>query len=151
MSATVTGRVPASYWIVTALGLVWNGYGAFDYLMTRLRNMDFLTAAAGSPETAQEMLAMIDAMPWWAQMLWGLGVWSSVLGSVLMVARSRHAVPAFLVSLIAAVLSFAYQSTLTMPAALDTPAMQVMPAVILGVIALLWFYCRRCAARGTLR
>lgn len=151
METDVRGKVPASYWVIAVLGAIWNGYGAVDYLMSKLRNMDFLIAATGSAEAANQMLAMLDAMPLWAQVLWGLGVWGSVAGSALMLVRSRHAVTAFLVSLLAAALSFVYQATLTMPAALDTPAMKIMPFFILGVIALLLWYCRRCRDRGWLR
>lgn len=151
MNAINAGKVPTSYWVVTGLGLLWNAYGGVDYLMTKLRNMDFLIGVAGSEATAKEMLAMIEGMPVWAHALWGLGVWASVLGSVLMLMRSRHAVSVFLVSLIAAALSFAYQATLTVPAALDGPMMKIMPLVILGAIALLWRYCRKSTQQGLLR
>lgn len=144
-------KVPLSFWVVAGLGLLWNAFGGYDYLMTKLRNMDYLTSVAGSPETANAMLAMIEGMPTWAHFLWGLGVWSSVAGSLLMLARSRHAATAFLVSLAAAALSFAYQATLTMPPGLDSAAMKIMPLFILGVIAFLWWYCRNEAKKGTLR
>lgn len=144
-------KVPLSFWIVSGLGLLWNAFGGYDYLMTKMRNMDYLASAAGSEANAKTMLAMIEAMPIWAHALWGLGVWSSVAGSLLMLARSRHAVTAFLVSLVAAALSFAYQATLDVPPELDSPAMKVMPLVILGVIAFLWWYCRNEARKGTLR
>ncbi len=151
VDANAGGKVPLSFWVVAVLGLVWNGFGAFDYLKTRMRDMEYLTSVTGSESLAGEMLAMIDTMPLWAQALWGLGVWSSVLGSILMLIRSRYAVSAFLLSLVTAALSFAYQATLTMPAGLDTIAMKIMPFFILGVIAFLWWYCRRCAQQGLLR
>jgi hypothetical protein len=144
-------KVPVTYWIIALLSLIWNGFGGVDYLMTKLRNMDYLTSMVGTPELAQQMLAMIEGMPVWAHVLWGLGVWSSVLGSLLLLGRSRHAVVVFLVSLVAAGLSFAYQATLTMPAGLDSPAMKVMPLVILAAIVLQWWWARRKAADGTLR
>jgi hypothetical protein len=144
-------KVPLSFWIVSGLGLLWNAFGGYDYLMTKMRNMEYLASAAGSEANAQAMLAMIEGMPIWAHFLWGLGVWSSVAGSLLMLARSRHAVTAFLVSLVAAALSFAYQATLNMPPGLDSAMMKIMPLVILGAIAFLWWYCRNETAKGTLR
>lgn len=152
MNDSVTGAKPgAAYWIVGAVSLLWNGFGGYDYLMSKLRNMDYLTSAVGGDGAlAQQMLDMLDAMPVWAHFLWGLGVWSSVLGSVLLLMRSRHAVPVFMVSLIAAALSFAYQFTLTKPAGLDTPVMKVMPLVILAGIVLQWWWARRSAAKGWL-
>lgn len=144
-------KVPVTYWIVALLSLAWNSFGAVDYLMTKLRNMDYLTSAVGTPELAQEMLALVEAMPLWAHALWGLGVWSSILGSLLLLGRSRHAPLVFLISLVSAALSFAYQATLTMPAALDTPMMKAMPLVIVGAIVLQWWWARRKTADGTLR
>lgn len=144
-------KVPVTYWIVALLSLAWNSFGAVDYLMTKLRNMDYLTSAVGTPELAQEMLALVEAMPLWAHALWGLGVWSSILGSLLLLGRSRHAPLVFLISLVSAALSFAYQATLTMPAALDTPMMKAMPLVIVGAIVLQWWWAQRKTADGTLR
>ncbi|MEQ1543151.1 MAG: hypothetical protein ABL926_12955 [Novosphingobium sp.] len=141
------GKVPTSYWVVTGLGLLWNSFGAYDYVMTRMRNADYLKSA-GDP---QAILAWIDSFPIWAQIGWGLGVWGSFLGSVLMVLRSRHAASAFLVSLLGAIVSFGYQFTHTPPAALDTTAGKVIPLVIMAVVAVLWRYCRKSAQQGLLR
>jgi hypothetical protein len=147
-----TAKVPTSHWIVAAVSLLWNGFGGYDYTMSKLRNLDYVAGAVGGDRAlAQQMLDMLDSMPVWAHFLWGLGVWSSVLGSVLLLIRSRHAASVFAVSLVAAALSFAYQMTLTMPAGLDSPMMKVMPLVILGAIALQWWYARRAAARGLLK
>ncbi len=139
------------FWVLAGLSLLWNGFGGYDYLMSKLRNMDYLLGVTGDRALAEQMLAMLDAMPIWAHALWGLGVWSSVLGSILLLVRSRHAPAVFLVSLIAAALSFAYQLTLTMPPELDSPEMKIMPLFILGAIALQWWWARRKVADATLR
>lgn len=149
--ASTAVRPGLVYWIVALASLTWNSFGGVDYLMSKLRNMEYLTGAMGSEDGAIQMLAMLDAMPIWAHFLWGLGVWSSILGSVLLLARSRHAAPVFMVSLIAAALSFAYQLTLTMPEALNTTASKVMPLVILVVIALQWWWARKQLAKGLLK
>jgi len=149
--ANTAARPGLVYWIVALASLLWNGFGGVDYLMSKLRNMEYLTSAMGGEQPAREMLALLDAMPIWAHVLWGLGVWSSVLGSILLILRSRHAAPVFLVSLAAAALSFAYQSTLTFPQALDTPMNRIMPLVILAAIALQWWWARRQAAKGLLK
>jgi hypothetical protein len=150
--ANASARVPMSHWIVGVISLLWNGFGGYDYTMSKLKNIDYVASTVGGDRAlAQQMLDMLDAMPIWAHFLWGLGVWSSVLGSILLLTRSRHAVPVFLVSLVAAGLSFIYQYTLTMPPGLDSPLMKVMPLVILGAIVLQWWYARRALAQGLLR
>lgn len=152
MIDTAQPKVPVTFWIISVISLLWNGFGGYDYLMTRTRNIDYLTSAVGgSREVAEKMLALVDGMPMLAHVLWPLGVWSSVLGSILLLIRSRRAGAVFLFSLATAAASFAYQMSLPMPAELDTPAMKVMPLVILGAIVLQWWYARRKAADGTLR
>ena len=146
--ATARQKPPLSFWVVSILGLIWNAFGGFDYWMTRTRNVDFL-AQAGDP---QVVLAWIDSFPLWAQICWGLGVWGSVAGSVLLLLRSRHAVNAFLVSLVAAVLSFSYQLFISdVPASLDTTGGKVIPIVILAIVAFLWQFSKREVAKGLLR
>ena len=135
------------FWIIGAVSLLWNGFGGYDYVMTRQRNMAYLDQMGG----AKVVLAWIDAFPMWVQILWPVGVWASVTGSLLLLLRSRHAVAAFLVSLVGAVASFAGQMMVAAPASLDTTANKVLPLVIVAIIILLWWYSRRQAVAGVLR
>lgn len=141
-------KAPVSYWIVALLSLLWNGFGATDYTMTRLRNESWLAASGADP---REMLAWIDRFPLIADIGWGLGVWGSFVGALLLLARSRHAATAFMVSLIGAVVSFGYQLSSVPPPGFDTPMNKAMPFVIVGIVVLLWWYSRRAAAKGWLR
>ena len=146
--ATARQKPPLSFWVVSILGLIWNAFGGFDYWMTRTRNVDYL-AQAGDP---QVVLAWIDSFPLWAQICWGLGVWGSIAGSVLLLLRSRHAVSAFLVSLVGALGSFSYQLLMSdVPASLDTTGGKVIPIVILAIVAFLWQFSKREVAKGLLR
>jgi hypothetical protein len=144
-------RTPASLWIVGLLATVWNGFGAYDYLMTRMRNMDYLTAQLPAND-ANAMLAYIDSFPLWAQIGWGMGVWFGLLGSLLLLARSRWAVTSFLLSLVGMALSFAYQFTHPSDlAATHEGAMAFMPYVIIVVGIVLLLYARSAAKKGRLR
>jgi len=141
------GKVPISFWIVAGISLLWNLFGGVDYIMTRTRNIEYLKNA-GDPAV---LLSWIDSFPIWAQVLWPVGVWGSVLGSVLLLLRSRHAATAFLVSLLGAIGSFSYQFMSDTPAALDTTANKVMPIVILVVIVAFWWFSKRAIAKAILR
>lgn len=140
-------KTPVSYWIITLIFLIWNAFGGYDYLMTRTRNIEYLKAM-GDP---QALLRWIDSFPLWVQICWPVGVWSSILGSLLMLFRSRHAVSAFAVSFVAALASLGYQLGSETPAALNTTANRIMPLVILAIILFLLAYCRRMAGKGVLR
>ncbi|MEP7223299.1 MAG: hypothetical protein ABI673_11615 [Novosphingobium sp.] len=141
-------KAPWHYWAVAVVSSVWNGFGGVDYTMTKLRNLDYLTKAAGSRAEAERMLAVIDAFPVWATTLWALGVWGSVLGSVLLLVRSRHAVAAFFVSLVSAAASFAYQFA---AGSMHVGKDWLMTVIILGAVVFFWWYARASAARGLLR
>ena len=140
-------RPPISFWVVGVLSLIWNAFGGLDYTMTRLRNLDYLSSA-GDP---QVLLAWIDGFPLWAQAAWALGVWGSVAGSLLLLLRSRHAVLAFAVSALGALLSFGYQFTHAIPPELDTTAGKVMPVLIIVIVAFLLRFAQVETRKGTLR
>lgn len=147
MTDIASAKAPTSFWIISGLSLVWNAFGGIDYTMTRMRNLDYLSQA-GDP---QVLLTWIDSFPIWAQILWPLGVWGSLLGSVLLLLRSRHAATAFLVSLGGAIGSFAYQFSTQAPAALDTAANKVIPLVIVAIVIFLWWFARRTTVQGILK
>lgn len=145
------GKTPVSLYLVGAVALLWNGFGAFDYLMTRLRNTDYL--AAMMPNVSpDETLAYIDSFPLWAQAGWGLGVWGGLFGAILLLARHRLAVPLFGASLIGALLGLGWQiADDSGPAAMTEGAGAVMPFVIIAVALALFVYARAMRAKGVLR
>jgi hypothetical protein len=135
---TAATKAPPSYWAVTVIGLLWNLFGGYLYMLSKL---DPEAALAGADPAMRDYVA---TMPLWAHIGWSVGIWGSVLGSVLMVARSRHAVAAFMASLVGALASFAAQAMAdVLPIGLS--------AMIAAVIAFLWWFCRNEAAKGTLR
>ena len=136
-----TGKAPTGFWIVSVLTLVWNSFGCADYTMMKLNNAAWLTMGGVTPD----MIAKVDAGPLWGTAGWAFGVWGSLAGSLLLLARSRHAVTAFLVSLIGAVIGFAWQ----IPAGLGEP--KWLPALIVAVVIAQWWYARRSLAKGILR
>jgi hypothetical protein len=148
----VQARTPIHLWIVGILSLLWNCFGAYDYTMTRTHNMDYLKSAMPGVDP-QVGLAWIEGMPMYAQFGWGLGVWLALLGSVLLLMRSRWAVWSLGLSLAGAILSLGYQLLLAppIPGAVMSPAMKIMPLVILVVAAALFWYAWRQEKRGVLR
>lgn len=151
MATTMHRLAPASLWAVGALATVWNGFGAYDYLMTRMRDMDYLTAHMAGTD-ASAMLAYIDSFPIWAQAGWGMGVWLGLLGSLLLLVRSRWAVPSFGLSLIGMALSFGYQfSHPSDLAAMHDGAAAFMPYAIILVGILLLLFARSALKKGLLR
>ena len=77
-------KTPWHLWAVGIISLLWNAFGAFDYVMTKLKNPEYM--AAFTPEQQ----AYFYSFPLWANLGWALGVWGSVLGSILLLARRRQ-------------------------------------------------------------
>jgi hypothetical protein len=148
MQQAVSARAPAHLWIVGILSLLWNCFGAYDYTMSHMRNMDYL-GKMGDPNV---MLAYMDSMPMYAKFGWGLGVWAALLGSVLLLMRSRYAVHAFALSVIGMLLSFGGQYLGPTPPAAMTQGMAKYVPIFIIVLALaqLWYAWRE-RGEGVLR
>ena len=144
-------RTPVHLWISGVVALVWNGFGAFDYLMTRMRNEDYFAAAMPDADP-QAVLAWVDAFPIYAQFGWGLGVWGGLAGAVLLLLRSRWAVPVFAASLVGAILGLGYQILVAPPMpGMEGAGGEIMPFVIIAVALGLFLYARAMKAKGVLR
>ena len=86
-----TVKTPWHLWLVGVLSLLWNGFGAFDFIQTTTRGEAYMRAAGFD----DAMVAYYEAMPGWMYVPWTLGVWGAVIGSVMLLLRRRWAVPAF--------------------------------------------------------
>lgn len=151
MQEAVSARTPAHLWIVAILSLLWSCFGAYDYVMTRMHNLDYLKSSMPGVDP-QVALDWIDGMPLFAQFGWGLGVWSGLLGSLLLLMRSRFAVWAFAASMLGIVLGIGYQLVAAPPLPGATGAMyQMMPYVIIVIGVALLAYSQAMARRGVLR
>jgi hypothetical protein len=144
-------RTPVHLWIVGILSLLWNAMGCFDYVMTRMRNTDYLSSAMPNVDP-NAMLAWIDGFPIYAQIGWALGVWGGLLGSVLLLVRSRYAVWAYGISLLGAVVGLGYQIAAAPPlAGADDAMSKAMPYVIILVALGLFLYARAMEKKAVLR
>lgn len=151
MQQAVRTRAPAHIWIVGLLGTLWNGFGAYDYLMTRMRNTDYLAGMMPQVDP-QAVLAWVDGFPVYAQIGWALGVWGGLAGSLLLLLKSRMAIWAFALSLIGAVLGLGYQIIAAPPLpGVEGPMVELMPYVIILVAAALFLYAYAMAKKGVLR
>jgi hypothetical protein len=152
MQQAVSARVPAHLWIVGILSFVWSCFGAYDYTMTRMRNTDYIASAMPGTDP-NAVLAWIDAFPLYAQIGWGLGVWMGLLGSVLLLLRSRWAVWSYVLSLIGALLGLGYQIALAppLPGAHESALTRMIPYIVIVIAAALVWYANTMQKKGVLR
>ncbi|MEW6537861.1 MAG: hypothetical protein AB1448_04630 [Pseudomonadota bacterium] len=144
-----TVKTPWHLWLVGVLSLLWNGFGAFDFIQTTTRGEAYMRAAGFD----DAMVAYYEAMPGWMYAPWTLGVWGAVIGSVMLLLRLRWAVQAFGLSLLGALVSLIYGKLIDPPppAPPELAAMSWMPIVILLIAVLLFGYAFNMRKRGVLR
>jgi len=140
---------PWHLWLVGVLSLLWNGFGGYDFIQTTTRGEAYMRESG----FGDEMIAYYNAMPAWMYVPWTLGVWGAVLGSLLLLARSRFAVHAFGLSLIGALVSLVYSKFINPPPALppELAMTEWMPYVITVIAAFLLWYASAMAKKAVLR
>ena len=140
----MTTSTPWHLWAVGVVALLWNGYGGYDYVMTQTNNAAYLA------QFTAEQRAYFDSVPLWMEAAWAVGVWGAVLGSVLLLLRSKWAFHAFLASLIAFAVSVVY-GQMSGGAALMGPTGMVFSAAIFLLGLGFVMYSRVMSRRGVLR
>ena len=137
---------PAHLWVVAGVTTLWNAFGALDYTMTQTKS------AAWMAQLSPAQIAWLDAAPAWAVASWACGVWGGLVGSLLLLARSRYAVIAFAVSLAGLAVNTLFQATSPMPGAhMDSGGALALHLAIWAVAIALFAYALRMRARGVLR
>jgi len=140
-----TVKTPFIFWIVSILAILWNAFGAFDYLATHLRIESYMS------QFSQEQLDYFYSFPAWLVAAWALGVWGSFFGSLALLLRKSWAVWLFGVSILGLAVSTVYNFVLSDGAAMMGEAAVMMSAVIWVIVLVLFFYARAMAKRGVLR
>ena len=145
---TDTGiKTPWHLWLVGVIAVLFNAIGVFDFVMVMAQGAAYM-AKAGMTEA---QIAHYQGMPGWMTAVWAVGVWGAILGSVLLLLRSRLAVPVFAISLGAFLLSLVYFYILTDGGEAMGGQMAITNAVITALLLFFIWYSRLMTKRGVLR
>lgn len=119
---------PPGLWFtsVAGVGLVWNLFGALQFVRSVTADEVGLVASGMTSEQA----AVMTAFPTWVALVFGIGVVTSLVGGVLMVLRRRVAALAMGISLIAFVLLWIAYAWYGAFAAFGTPQVAIMSTVV---------------------
>ena len=148
MTDTTKSAAPWHLWAVGGLGLLWNGFGAYDYIMSHSDGAAAYMAGMGMTEA---QIAYGEAMPAWTSVPWALGVWGALLGSVLLLLRMKWAFHAFVVSLLGLLVSLVYAYGMSDAASvMGTQGMIMYALVLIGCLFFVW-YSRMAMKSGVLR
>jgi hypothetical protein len=137
-------KTPWHLWAVGVVSLLWNAMGGLDYTMSHMHSARWME------QYTPDQMAWFNAFPIWATSCWAFGVWGAIAGSLLLLLRSRWAVPAFGVSLLGFIGSHIYQFTSNAPAGLNTGTGTIFAAVLALVAVALLLYAQRMRKQGWL-
>ena len=140
-------KTPWHVWLVGVSALLFNAIGVFDFVMSMARGAEYQASAGMTPD----QIAHYQQMPSWMMVVWAVGVFGAFLASIFLLLRRKLALPVFLLSLVAFLVSLLYTYVLTNGGAVMGQQMAVTSAVITGLLAFFSWYARFMAARGVLR
>ena len=138
MNEVIGAKVPAWFRLLAVLGLAWNGYGVYMYLLS----VGMIGHAAPT--------AVPPAMPAWVIGTFAVAVFAGLVGSLLMVAGSRRACPLLVLSLLAVIVQTVWVAVLRNARAVDGMKALIMPGIITVVALLLVLVAARGAERNLL-
>lgn len=138
-------KTPWHLWLVGIVGLLWNAVGAMDYIMTKTRNEEYMSAFT------PEQLEFFYGLPVWVVSAWAVAVWGAVLGCVLLLLRKSFAVPVFLASFVAMVITTFHNFVLDngLEVIGDTFSLVFSGIIFLGGL-FFWLYARAMDKNGVL-
>ena len=94
MNDAAPKKAPWHIWVVGIVGFLWSCMGVMDFVMTRTKNEGYLETFS------EEQLEFFNGFPMWMVICWGVAVFGGLIGTLLVMFRSKLAVPVFAVSLI---------------------------------------------------
>ena len=145
-------RAPWHLWVVGVVSLLWNAFGANDYTQTQLGNREYFDSMMdGMGVSPAEALAYFEGFPDWADAFWALGVWGALVGSLLLLLRTRFAVWAFAVSLLGLAGTTVYQIVSEPPEWTQGTMNTVMSIIIWSIATFLLIYAISMRRKGVLR
>jgi hypothetical protein len=143
----MTDKAPWHLWLVGVIAVLFNGIGAFDWVMSMVQGASYLASAGMTPV----QIAHYQAMPIWMTAVWTIGVWGAMLGSVLILLRSKLASAVFAVSLAAFLVSLIYHYVLTDGGEILGGPMAITNVVITALLLFFMWYSWLMTKRGVLR
>lgn len=140
-------KAPWHLWVVGSIAVLFNSIGVFDFVMSRAKGADYMASAGMTAAQVAHYLAM----PAWMIVVWAVGVFGAFLASLMLLLRSALALPVFVVSLVALLVSLVYTHVLTDGGAIMGRSMAVTSAVIAVLLVGFSWYAWIMSTRRVLR
>ncbi|TXI50960.1 MAG: hypothetical protein E6Q50_03100 [Lysobacter sp.] len=132
------------FWIVSGLLLAWNLLGVMAYVQEATMSAEALGAM---PEAQRALLRTRSA---WATAAFAVAVFGGAAGCLMLLLRSRLAVPVLALSFVGVVVQMVHAFFIVDSYAVYGPGGLAMPAMVLVFSIFLVWYARRARKRGWL-
>lgn len=142
-----TARAPWHLWVVGVIAVLFNAIGVLDFVMSRAQGPDYMVKAGMTPAQIAHYLEM----PGWMTIVWAVGVFGAFIASLLLLLRNALALPVFVISLAAFLVSLVYTYVLTDGGAIMGRSSAIASAIIAALLVFFSWYSRLVAARNVLR
>lgn len=133
-----------SFWIISALALIWNLIGVMAFSMDIMMSEEALSAM---PE-AERLL--YESAPAWSKFVYGVAVFGGTLGSILLLMKNGSAKRVFIVSFIAIIIQMGYSLLFTNAIDVYGVAGTIMPATVALIGGFLVWYSNQSKSSGIL-
>lgn len=140
-------KTPWHVWLIGVIAVLFNFIGVFDFTMSMAQGAEYQASAGMTPD----QIAHYQEMPSWMMVVWAVGVFGAFLASILLLLRRKLALPIFVLSLAAFLISLLYTYVLTDGGAVMGQNMAIASAVIAGLLVFFSWYAWLMATRGVLR
>src|SRR5687768_14781426 len=94
---TLTPARPWHLWLIGIIGGLWSSMGVLSFILTQMK------VEAVMSRFPPQQREYFESFPLWAVAFWAVGVFSGVIGCLLLLLENRLAFPVLLASVIAAV------------------------------------------------
>lgn len=138
-------KTPWHLWVIGVVSLLWNSVGLVDFLMTQTKNEAYMSSFT------PEQLEYFYSFPVWANIAWGIAIFGSILGSLLLLLRNKLSVPVFVISLLAMISTAIYNFGLSNGMDIMGTFGAIFTVVIFLIAVFLAFYAIKMKQTGVLR
>lgn len=134
---STTTKPSTSFWVISAIGLLWNLMGANHYIQQAYKTEAF--KAMYTPE----QLEIMNNMPSWATAAFAIAVFAGVLGCILLLMRKKRAKTLFQLSLLGIIVQMIYNFFIAKITEVYGPFAVIMPIMILIIGLFLLSYANQ--------
>lgn len=141
---TTTNKPATSFWVISALALIWNLMGVIVYLGQAFMTDDMKAMIP------KDQLAIIENTPAWATAAFAIAVWFGLSGSILLLTRKKIAKIVFSISFLGVLAQLIYNFGVSNAFEVYGASGLIQPLITILISVFLVWYSKKCADDGIL-